>query len=1390
MEDVDRPGDVALASVPPRRWRWPKRVLAALGLIGLLLALGVLVLNSPAGHRFVADQIARVAPASGLRIQVGRIDGSLYGEAVLHDVTFSDPQGPFLRVPRLELDWRPFSWFARGLDVRRLIARRGVLLRAPDLLPGDPDAPILPDFDIRVERLQFDNLTIARGILGEPRRVDLLGRADIRDGRVFARVDSRLGGTDRLFALVDAEPDRDRFDLSLDYMAPRGGLLAQLAGAKEGMQARIAGDGTWTRWRGALLVRQGKRRLAALRLTNDDGTYGILGKVDPADYLGDGLLGRPVAVMARGTLRDSVLAGTVGLASDALRLGGGGRIDLAGNRFERFVLRANRLHPALFGNGVGLDDVRLDATLDGPFRALAVTHDLSVGVLDMSGTKMHGLRQKGVLTRLGQNWTLPLDLIAARVETGNATVDPRLKDGRLRGSVILAGNRLASDNLRIVFPGLAAQLALRGDLARGGYALAGPVAARGLLLENLGAVDADAGILLKMGQGVPWLLRANLAGRMPRVTNATLTGLAGTDIRFRGAVVIGGQQPLLFRDAALTASKLALWLDGKVEGGRTTLAGRGRHADYGQFTIDAALADDGPRAELVFASPLPAAGLHNVRVALAPISQGFHIDTRGASMLGPFDGELDLFSPPGGPTRIEIRRLTVTDSNVAGTLVLGDGGATGTLAVAGGGLDGTIRLAPRGGGQGFEIALAAKNAGFAGATPTTIATARIDAQGVIGGGRTEVVGSLFARGITHGELFLGQVAARADIVNGRGSFNASLAGERGSRFTLQIGGGFEPDRIAVAAQGQLAGRAISMPRRAILSREGEAWRLEPSQLTFGKGIAIAQGRFGGARPNELNLKLAGMPLSLIDVVGSDLGLGGTLSGIIDYREGPGGVPIGEARLKAMGLSRSGLTLSSRPIDLLLVARLDPDQLRTRAVIREGGASRGRVQARISRLPSTGGLGERLTAGDLFAQLQFQGPVEALWRLTTIELFDVTGDFNVVASVNGTLLQPIVQGAMRGEGLRLTSPITGTDIRKLSVRGAFSGSRLSFSRLAGEARNGGKVTASGTVDLANLAGRGPEIDLKIAARDALLLNRRDMSAVVTGPMRIVSDGIGGTLAGRLDIREANWRLGRASSARALPDIATREINLPPDIAPRRQRGQPWRYLIDAGGNNRIFVRGMGLDSEWRGKIRLRGTTADPRIGGEASLVEGIYDFAGTRFELDRGRIGFDESSAPDPRLDILATTKSDGLEVRVTVKGSAMQPEIAFSSTPALPEEEIMARLLFGGSITELSATDALQLGTAIASLRGGGGIDPINRLRKAIGLDRLRIVTADAALGRETGVALGKNISRRVYVEIITDGRGYSATELEFRVTNWLSLLGAVSTIGRESVAAEVSKDY
>ena len=1386
----------------PRRsgaWRWTFRVIFGLVALALFIVMAaVAFLHTKPGRQFIVDEIAKVAPASGLKVEVGRIEGSVLWSSTLYDVKFRDANDTlFLEVPEIELNWRPYRWFTSGLDVRHLVLHDGILRAFPELEPGDPDAPILPEFDIRVDRFVIDNLTVAEGLLGDQRSIDFQAKADIREGKVLLDADGEFGGGDVFALMVDAEPDGNDFDLDVEWRAPAGGFLASMVGAQDSLAVDIDGTGTWSAWKGDVIALQGGENLLDLDLYNESGQYRLVGSIYPGDLL-TGLpadaLGEMVQLTASGTLEDSVLDGNFLLGGKGVDVEGAGAIDLANNRVDGMQFVANLLDPALFGDAAMLNDARLSGTLDGSFRDLALVHELRVGELDASGTILSGLVQKGTLTWDGTRATIPLNAQVARITSGNELVDPRLVNGTLAGTLVYQGNSLLSDNLRVRFPGLDARLSLRGDLQAGSYQLAGPVDVRGLEFDNVGQVDTAARIRFALGAAGVWTLDADLQGRVSPVSNDTLANLAGEPILFGGALRLGTDQPIVFNRFTVDADKLQARLDGRVDERGTSLVGNGRHVDYGPFTVEALIADDGPRAVLVFADPLPAAGLTDVRVALAPTDNGFRIETQGGSMLGPFDGLLGLVIADNGDVRIGVDRLDVAQTRITGDLALLDGGVAGTLDLSRGGVNGTIALAPRADGQGFDADITAANAVFQGPTMLSINRGSLQARGTIGSA-TDIAGEFSAQGVRYGSLFIGRAAGKAQVRDGVGSFDAALAGARGSRFSLLLNGQVQPDRITLAGEGRYAERKITMPRRAVLLKTADGgWQLQKTQLSYGdEGFLIAEGRFGGSEAMQGKLSLSGLPLSLVDITGADLGLGGTISGVVQLGQGRSGLPTADARVMVRNLTRSSLSITSQPVDLALVLNLSENALQTRAVMQTDTGTTGRVQALISNLPAGGSVSERLYRGALQAQLRYSGPAASLWRLAAIDLFDVTGDLQVAANATGTLGDPRVVGSMAGDALRIRSLLTGSDVQNVRARGRFDGSRLQITSLAGTAPNGGTVSGSGTVDLSGMtADRGPQIDLRIAARNAEILDLKTMGATVTGPMRIVSNGVGGTIAGRLEVRKARWRLGRAEEAIALPNIKTTEINLPADRAPARAAAAPWRFLIDAKAASGIDVEGMGLESEWSADVKLRGTTEAPLIDGEARVIprQGFYSFAGTRFELTRGVIDFDGRSPPDPRVDILAETNVDGLSVAVNVRGNSSLPEITFSSVPALPEEELLARLLFGGSITSLSATDALQLGSALASLRGGSGLGPINKLRNAIGLDRLRIIPADPALDRGTSVALGKNVTRRFYVEIVTDGAGYSATEVEFRVTSWLNLLGTVSTIGRNSVAAEYSRDY
>ena len=112
-------------------------------------------------------------------------------------------------------------------------------------------------------------------------------------------------------------------------------------------------------------------------------------------------------------------------------------------------------------------------------------------------------------------------------------------------------------------------------------------------------------------------------------------------------------------------------------------------------------------------------------------------------------------------------------------------------------------------------------------------------------------------------------------------------------------------------------------------------------------------------------------------------------------------------------------------------------------------------------------------------------------------------------------------------------------------------------------------------------------------------------------------------------------------------------------------------------------------------------------------------------------------------------------------------------------------------MTQISAIQAVQLAASLNSLRGGGGgLNPLGRLRSATGIDRLRILDADSATGRGTAVAAGMYLSDDIYVEIITDAKGFTATQLEISLSRTLSLLSQFGSNSGTNVNIRYNRDY
>jgi len=179
-----------------------------------------------------------------------------------------------------------------------------------------------------------------------------------------------VDGGDRLALNLDAEPDRDRFDVDLVAKSPADGLLPAIVGTRRTIDLTVSGDGSWSRWRGRAALDLSGRPTARLALGADSGRYRLAGEIASSQFL-KGKLQRLTAPVVRvrgdGHLQDRILDGELALTSPSLRAVTRGTLDLAKNRYRNVRVGMDLTRPpALFPNMTGRN-VRMVWTLDGPF---------------------------------------------------------------------------------------------------------------------------------------------------------------------------------------------------------------------------------------------------------------------------------------------------------------------------------------------------------------------------------------------------------------------------------------------------------------------------------------------------------------------------------------------------------------------------------------------------------------------------------------------------------------------------------------------------------------------------------------------------------------------------------------------------------------------------------------------------------------------------------------------------------------------------------------------------------------------------------------------------------------------------------------------------------------
>ncbi|MEA3029371.1 MAG: translocation and assembly module TamB [Sphingomonadales bacterium] len=1377
---------------------------AGFTLLGIVLLIGAFLawLNTDSGRRFILGQINAFETVSGLKVHVGRIEGSVFSEVRFVDLSLADPQGTFFRADRADIQYRPFAYlFTSRIDIKDLDIPVARLSRLPALRAGDPNAPLLPDIDADIGHLRIGRLLIDPAVTGRRHLLSLDSRIRIADGRAQIGLNARtlaapgLAGGDRLILNLDAVPAANRLGLALSARGPGTGFIAGLIGTDQAVAARIFGQGDWASWQGRAQATLGGRGIADLAITGRDGTFGVQGPLRPALIL-TGPAQRLAAPLVQmnliSTLENRRADIRLRMNSRALALAAEGLVDLGQNRFQNLRLAARLTEPGAIAPDLRGRDVRLAMVLNGQFATPGVAYELTAASLTFGTTTVERLRAVGSARVRADGIIVPVSATASRILGFDLVAGGRLDNVTLNGEIGVDGLKLVSDDLILRSDRVNARLAIAFDIAAGRYLAGLQGRVSNYLVAGVGLFSVDTHLDMTSGPS-GFGLSGRVAARSRRIDNDTIRDLLRGDATITARIAMEPSGLVRVSNVLVASPGLRVISGGGVyrRDGSLDLRFNGVSDAYGPLVVHVTGSARAPRVALEAANPGFGIGLRNVTANVRAVAGGWAIEATGESAYGPFTADVVVLSGRG-PMIIDVRRLTFAGIDFRGRIVRTAAGPyAGTLTMTGQGISGTVRLAAAGRYQRIDIAATANGARTPGDTPIIIQRAIVQAT-IILSPQISIQGDAQLAGLSSGSLFVQRARVRANLLGGTGTAQLFAEGRRAVPFRIAANAAVSPELVRAAAQGQVNNIGFRFAQPAEVRREGANWRLAPVTINLDRGRVRLAGVWGNGI--VVQSRLDSFDLSMLNAFSPGLGLGGQASGSLDFAQpSDASFPRAEARLNVAGFTRTGIATRSVPVDLFMAGNLRPEGGQAAAILRRGGAIIGRVQARLQPLgPGAGSWTTRLLAAPLEGGIRYNGPADVPMSFANFPGHHLSGPIGIAADFSGRVQAPQFTGIVRANNLVYQNETYGTRITNLAVDGRFSAAQLEIVRLAGRAGRG-TVEGHGTIGLA--ASAGFPINLELQFQNAQLARSDDLSGTATGNLAIVNDRSGASISGTLELGEARYQIVRQAAAEV------------PQLAGVRRRGQPlrtpgedsaekgvpsiWRLDIRLNADNRVYVSGMGMESEWQADLRLQGTTATPAIAGRVELIRGTLGLAGRRFRLDSGLVVFTGERPANPQIDLVATSTIEQVEVGINVTGRSNNPQIAFTSSPGLPQDEIVARILFGSSVTQISALQAVQLAASLNSLRGsGGGLNPLGRLRSATGIDRLRLVDADTATGRGTAVAAGMYLSDDIYVEIITDAKGFTATQLEISLSRTLSLLSQFGSNSGTNVNIRYNRDY
>ena len=1362
---------------------WLRRTSLAIGvaLISVLVALLALriLAVTPFGRGFVETQIERTMPA-GQTIRIDGLKGDLLGRFRINRVDVADRDGTWLEIENTEIDWAPLALLHRHIHVKELAASTVNVLREPVLetSTSQSEPSSSPSRRYTISSLDIETLSVDEALSGRAETFRLSAAIDtnVTYGDLTLKLSPTSAEGDRIDGAL-AWSDSQPLNGSLRASGPQDGLLKDVLGISPDGALQIVIDGA------------GKR---------DDWSASAKLQVEAETYLD---------LESEGTEQESAVTGTLDPAAfKALsvlseRLGGQVRIDVSQNGVQGDLIaeitapNLSATASTLFdGSPASLGEAPVLVTLRSPRPSLLI----GVDSLDAET-----LWASGEVTQISTGWVFDGSVevdgatiadIRARTVTGpvRAVYAPDANTLGIETTLTAAGLSGLSEQLsESVGPSLRFASTAQIDL---GDAIA---TISSLNVNTAGGAMTARGDIPFDLQGLALSGSANLkrsvAGIQPRNTRWSVESDSGEVFELA-----------LDGDIALTdtSESLAEWTADDFN-----LSARGSLSTDGGMRVSSLLLQN---TVVSLSSALTFSGSRldgDVSLTVAGGEAGnISFDSlSGRAALSGTGGNLILNTNLAAPG-LTVSGESVSQARLQAEGTYTDGALSAPLSFRAVWQDNPLMLDTNlrysdglWGLEDFQVALSELTVNGEisgkGSDPQSLqANLALDGVLTLGDSSPSANGTLV---LTEGaaeidmavmDISLGNLSLETLKLTGGGTRSA-FNGRAQTIGGLNLSGALQAFDLTSEIKADLDALSASLSPNGTLF-DSPVETISPlafSQTEAGQQISGALRMLGGSAEIAATTGEAGRTLSLI-ASGLDAE---KLTPLISTPRIMGRVDLsadlidennkltGTGRLQLADLKRTNLDIGY--VDALFDLTLADETLTLSGNLEDGeDALMLAVEAETRVTTSSLPISFTLQTDEPFsARLNGSGPIAPLWTLTGPPDTRLEGDFTINATIDGTPADPQPVGRFEMRGGTLEEGILGLRLQQLALTADLDRNGIEVEDVTANGAESGNLSGSGRY------GFDGNSAVNIQLNELQALRRSDASAILSGTLAVTGAENGSRISGDIEINRAEIDIERLPNGGYVTlDVRFSDTEDGQVAAP--EPSLPVTLDIALRAPRRIFVNGNGLNTEWALDADISGTASEPDLRGIARIIRGDVDLIGRNFQFSESSVRF-TGDPTNPRLNINANRSAGGLTAGFDIRGTANNPDFALSSSPALPDDEILSRVLFGRSPAELSAFEAAQLASAIASLTGNGGFDLIGPVKDILGVDRLDFGVSET--GAPT-VGAGKYIASNVYLELRSSARGTPGVSVEWSPRSNIEIVTDIEPEEAPRFAIQWKRDF